>query len=477
MNDTILALPELVLLGMTCLVLVVDLYLPKGKSEYTYLLTQLSLLLTLIACFSQSSNVETKLTFYDAYIVDSLSVTLKAWIVGIVMVIFIYSKEYIGYRKMPAGEYYVLGLSGTLGMLIMVSANSMLSVYLGLELLSLSLYAMVAFRRDNSRASEAAMKYFVLGAIASGMLLYGMSMIYGASGSLNLNDIAASLAGGGTEGNTAARFGLVFIVVGVAFKLGAVPFHMWIPDIYEGAPSSVTLFIASAPKIAAFAMLIRLLSDGLQSMHSDWQLMLLILAVLSIIAGNLIAIAQSNLKRMLAYSTISHVGFLLLGVISGTEQGYASAMFYTITYAFTSLGAFGVLVMMNSKSVEIETITDLKGLFYRSPGMALVMMVVLFSMAGVPPTVGFYAKLLVLKEIISTGFLWVALIAVFMSVLGAFYYLRAIKFMFFDEPEVDTELVISFDSQMILSLNGAMILLFGLFPGAILTTCVAAFSI
>ncbi|MCB1756580.1 MAG: NADH-quinone oxidoreductase subunit NuoN [Gammaproteobacteria bacterium] len=474
MNETLLALPEIVLLTMTCVVLIVDLYLPKDKRGYTYVLAQLGLLLTLIACFSQSSVEEARLGFYGAYVLDPLSINLKAWIIGIVMAILLYSREYLKHRNMSRGEYYVLGMTGTLGMLIMVSANSLLSVYLGLELLSLSLYAMVAFNRDNSKASEAAMKYFVLGALASGMLLYGMSMLYGATGSLGLDTISAAVSAD-SQGNLAARFGLVFIIVGIAFKLGAVPFHMWLPDIYDGAPTSVTLFIASAPKIAAFAMTIRLLNDALQSLHADWHLMLIILAVLSIVVGNLIAIAQSNIKRMLAYSTISHVGFLLLGIISGTEQGYASAMFYTITYAFTSLAAFGVLLVLNDVGFEAENIADLKGLFRRNPGLALVMMVVLLSMAGVPPTVGFYAKLIVLKEIVSVGHLWLALIAVFMSVLGAFYYLRVIKFMFFDEPDDATELTPAIDTQLVLGMNGVIILVFGLFPGIIMSACTAAF--
>ena len=304
MNETLIALPELVLLGVTCLVLVVDLYLPEQRKGVTYLLTQAGLLLTLLTCFSQSGAEGTQTGFYGTYILDPMALTLKAWIVGIVMAIFLYSREYLAERNMAHGEYYVLGLSATLGMMVMASANNLLSVYLGLELLSLSLYAMVAFNRNSTRASEAAMKYFVLGALASGMLLYGMSMLYGASGGLSLEGVRAAVAAD-VEGNLAARFGLVFIVVGIAFKLGAVPFHMWVPDIYDGAPTSVTLFISSAPKIAAFAMLIRLLSDGLQDLHTDWQMMLMILSVLSIIVGNLLAIAQTNIKRMLAYSTIS----------------------------------------------------------------------------------------------------------------------------------------------------------------------------
>lgn len=475
MNETLIALPEMVLLAMTCVVLVVDLYLPKDKRGYTYLLTQLALLLTLVATFTQSGLEQTKVGFFDSFVVDSLSVTLKAWIIGIVMAIFLYSREYLKYRKMSHGEYYVLGLTGTLGMMIMVSGANLLSLYLGLELLSLSLYAMVAFNRDSKRASEAAMKYFVLGAIASGMLLYGMSMLYGASGSLSVHAISAAIDAS-SDGNLAARFGLVFIVVGIAFKFGAVPFHMWVPDIYDGAPTSVTLYISSAPKLAAFAMTIRLLSDGMQGMHADWHMMLIMLAVLSIVVGNLVAIAQTSIKRMLAYSTISHVGFLLLGVISGTEQGYASAMFYTITYAFTSLAAFGVLLVMSDVNVEARNLEDLKGLFRRNPGIALVMLIVLLSMAGVPPAVGFYAKLTVLREIINAGYLWIAVLAVFMSVLGAFYYLRAIKFMFFDEPVDKAQLVPASDTQFVLGLNGLIILAFGVFPGAIMVACTAAFA-
>jgi NADH-quinone oxidoreductase subunit N len=334
---------------------------------------------------------------------------------------------------------------------------------------------MVAFYRDNARASEAAMKYFVLGALASGMLLYGMSMLYGASGGLGLDDIRRVVADS-PEGNLAARFGLVFIVVGIAFKLGAVPFHMWVPDIYDGAPTSVTLYIASAPKIAAFAMTVRLLVDGMQGLHTDWQMMLVLLAVLSIIVGNLLAIAQTSIKRMLAYSTISHVGFILLGFVSGTDAGYAAAMFYTLTYAFTSLAAFGVLLVMNETEEEVEHLGQLKGLFRRNPGVAAVMMVVMVSMAGVPPMVGFYAKLAVLKDIVSIGYIGVALVAVFMSVLGAFYYLRAIKFMFFDEPEDTRVLAPSRETQVVLSLNGLIVVAFGLFPGVIMGACVAAFA-
>ncbi len=475
MNETLIALPEMVLLAATCLVLVVDLYLPSEKRGVTYILAQLGLLLTLIACFTQTSGGEVRTGFFGSYILDPMGVTLKAWVVGIVMAIFLYSREYLAQRNMARGEYYVLGMSGTMGMMIMVSSNNLLSIYLGLELLSLSLYAMVAFYRESTKASEAAMKYFVLGALASGMLLYGMSMLYGASGGLGLDGIKAAVDAD-ADGNLAARFGLVFIVVGIAFKLGAVPFHMWVPDIYDGAPTSVTLYISSAPKIAAFAMLIRLLSDGLQAMHADWQLMIILLAVLSIITGNLLAIAQTNIKRMLAYSTISHVGFLLLGVISGTEQGYASAMFYTITYAFTSLAAFGVILMMNNAGAEIENLTDLKGLFRRNPGIALVMMVVMLSMAGVPPMVGFYAKLTVLQEVVSAGYLWIALVAVFMSVLGAFYYLRALKFMFFDVPDNEITLTPSMDTQLVLGLNGLIIVGFGLFPSIIMGACVAAFT-
>jgi len=458
-------------------VLVTDLFLKPEQRGLTYWFTQASLLIALILAYGQMGDYGQggATAFKGAYTVDGMSAALKCWILLTAMIGFVYTRDYIRDRDIANGEYYVLGLFGVVGMMIMVSSNNLLSIYLGLELLALSLYAMVALYRSNADASEAAMKYFVLGALASGMLLYGMSMVYGSTGSLDLDTIRAALAGTDAS-TTGARFGLTFIIVGLAFKLGAVPFHMWVPDVYDGAPTSVTLYISTAPKIAAFAMVIRLLVDGLESLVADWQMMLAILAALSLIVGNLLAIAQHNIKRMFAYSTISHVGFLLLGIVSATAEGYSAAMFYAITYALTSVAAFGVLLVLSRNGHEAVLLEDLSGLFRRNALAASVMMVALISLAGVPPLVGFYAKLSVLKAVIGAGYLWLAVIAVIMSVVGAFYYLRAIKLMFFDEP-IDSSLVPAApDVSATLAINGLAVVLLGIFPGFIMAVCVQAFG-
>ncbi|MBT8428651.1 MAG: NADH-quinone oxidoreductase subunit NuoN, partial [Gammaproteobacteria bacterium] len=389
---------------------------------------------------------------------------------------FVYAKDYLRGQGILRGEYYVLGLFAVLGMMVMISANSFLTVYLGLELLALCLYALVAFNRESKSGAEAAMKYFVLVALASGMLLYGISMVYGATGQLSFPEVAAVIAGGKAD-QTVLVFGLVFIVLGVSFKFGAVPFHMWVPDVYQGAPTSVTLFLGSAPKIAAFALAIRLLVDGLGGLVAQWQDMLIILAVLSMALGNLVAIAQTNIKRMLAYSTISHVGFIFLGLLSGTEKGFSAAMFYAIVYALTAAGGFGVITMLCRKGFDAENIHDLKGLNDRSPWLAFMMMLILFSMAGVPPTVGFFAKLFVLEAVVSIDLVWLAAVAVFFSIIGAFYYIRAVKVMYFDRPVDDAPLVASMDARVMMSINGLAMLGFGLFPAALLGACRAAFGI
>jgi NADH-quinone oxidoreductase subunit N len=372
------------------------------------------------------------------------------------------------------GEYYVLGLFGMLGMMIMVSAHSFLTIYLGLELLSLSLYAMVAFDRNSMAASESAMKYFVLGAIASGMLLYGMSMIYGVTGTLDIRNVANAMAV--YDGSMLIpAFGVVFIVIGLSFKLGAVPFHMWVPDVYHGSPTSVTLYIGSAPKIAGFALFIRLLVEGLGAIHTDWQQMLIVLSVLSLGIGNIVAIAQTNIKRMLAYSTISHVGFILLGLIAGTSDGFAASGFYVITYAITSMGAFAMIILLSRKGFEAENIDDFRGLNARHPWYAFLMLLLMFSMAGVPPTVGFYAKLLVLKAVVDIDLVWLAIVAVLFSVIGAFYYLRIIKVMYFDTAEEESIPSCSTDMHLALSVNGLAILFLGLFPGGLIAVCSSVF--
>ena len=468
------AWPEIILLGLTCLVLVVDVYLKDEQRNASYFLAQLSLIITLLILLMTESS-EKVIAFNGAFVSDALASVLKIFIVAIVAIIFVYSREYLKDRDIFKGEFYVLGLFGTLGMMIMVSAHSFLSLYLGLELLSLSLYAMVAFNRDDSHASEAAMKYFVLGAIASGMLLYGMSMIYGATGSLEISQVAMKI--GSQELNDMVLvFGLVFVVVGLAFKLGAVPFHMWIPDVYQGAPTTVTSFIATAPKIAGFAMIIRLLVEGMGSMHADWQNMLVILSVLSMAIGNIVAIAQTNIKRMLAYSTISHVGFLVLGILAGTNEGYSSAMFYTLTYALMSLGGFGMIILLTRKGFEAENLDDFKGLNQRSPWFAFMMLIIMFSMAGVPPTVGFWAKLAVLKAVITIDMLWLALVAVFFSIIGVFYYLRVVKVMYFDKADDMAPINKSRDMQLAITINGLIILVLGIYPADLMALCVSIFS-
>ncbi len=468
------AMPELFLLALACGVLVVDVYLKDARRNVSYVLSQLGLLLVLLLVLLNPS-AERALAFNGLFVSDALSTVLKAVVVILVMLIFVYSRRYLQQRDIFKGEFYVLGLFGLLGMLVMISANHFLSIYLGLELLSLCLYAMVAFDRDNPNAAEAAMKYFVLGAIASGMLLYGMSMVYGMTGSLVITEVASAIEQL-PENNIVLIFGLVFMVIGLAFKLGAVPFHMWVPDVYHGSPTTVTSYIASAPKVAAFAMIIRLLAEGMGSLQTDWQGMLVILAVMSMVLGNVIAIAQTNLKRMLAYSTISHVGFIMLGLLAGPEEGYAAAMFYTIVYALMSLGGFGVIILLTRKGFEADELNDLKGLNQRSPWFAFIMLILIFSMAGVPPTVGFWAKLAVLKAVVNIDMLWLALVAVFFSIIGIYYYLRIIKLMYFDEAEDNSVIECRTDMQIALSANGLSVLMLGLFPAGLMSICVAAFA-
>jgi len=471
------ALPEMVMLAMACLVLVVDLFLPQEKRGFTLLLSVLTLLLTLVAVLyvAPSDSVS---SFGDSFVLDQLAVTLKVATCIVTILVFIYSRDYLIDHDIYKGEYYVLGLFATLGMLIMISAHSFLMIYLGLELLSLSLYAMIAFNRNSLIASESAMKYFVLGAMASGLLLYGISIFYGITGTLNINELAAVIGAQSEQNPVALAFALTFIVVGLSFKLGAVPFHMWLPDIYQGSPTSVTLFIGTAPKIAGFAMTIRLLVDGLSELQIDWSQMLTVLAVASMALGNVIAIAQTNFKRMLAYSTISHVGFILLGILAGTANGYASAMFYTITYAITSSVSFGILILLNRKGCEAENINDLSGLNNSNPWYAAMLAIAMFSMAGVPPTVGFYAKLSVLQSVITVDMVWLAIVAVLFSVIGLFYYLRIVKVMYFDQPVEDqiNSIKEPLDVRILLSANSLSLIALGIFPSLLMAYCIRAFG-
>jgi NADH-quinone oxidoreductase subunit N len=389
-----------------------------------------------------------------------------------VSAMLIYSRRYAAARGMYRGEFFTLVLFATLGMMVMISANHLLSLYLGLELLSLSLYALVALQRDSKDNTEAAMKYFVLGALASGMLLYGMSMIYGATGNLEIPKIAQVIADGNANG-TILVFGLVFLVAGIGFKLGAVPFHMWVPDVYQGAPTAVALLISSAPKLAAFAFVMRLLVESLghASLLVEWRQMLIVLAVASMAVGNITAIAQTNLKRMFAYSTISHMGFLLLGVLAGDQNGYSAAMFYVVVYALTSLGAFGMILLLAREGFEADRLEDFKGLNRRSPWYAFLMLLLMFSMAGVPPTVGFYAKLSVLQAVIDAGQIWIAVVAVVFSLVGAFYYLRVVRLMYFDEPVDTTPIRADTGMRVLLSVNGLAALVIGIVPGWLMALC------
>ena len=472
--DMTAATPELFLLAATCLVLVVDVYLPIRYRVFTYNLSQVSLVITAglcLALFPDSAQV----SFNGTFVSDTMSALLKVFILLTTYFVFFYSKIYLRARDLFKGEYFVLGLFAVLGMMVLVSAHSLLTVYLGLELLSLSLYAMVAMNRESSTASEAAMKYFVLGALASGMLLYGMSMIYGATGSLDLAAIREHVAGLESR-NLILVLGLVFVVVGIGFKLGAVPFHMWVPDVYEGAPTCVTLFIGSAPKIAAFGMLVRLLVDGLPGMHADWIGMLVILSILSMGVGNIIAIAQANLKRMLAYSTIAHVGFLLLGIIAGSKAGYSASMFYIIVYAFMSMGGFAMIVLLGHAGFEADRIEDFKGLNDRNPWYAFLMLILMMSMAGVPPFLGFWAKWSVLREVVAAEMTWLAVVAVFFSIIGVFYYLRVIRMMYFERAQDAEPVVAGADMRMMVSANALAILALGVYPGGLLALCISAFG-
>jgi NADH-quinone oxidoreductase subunit N len=485
--DLVLALPEIVLLAGACGLLLVDLWVKSVDRRGSFFMAQCVLLAcaaaTLFVLFGTAA--QPAYAFNKLFVADLMSHLLKLAAYGTVSAALVYSRQYLLDRGLLRGEYLALLLFALLGVMVMASANSFLTVYLGLELLSLCLYAMVALNRDSAASVEAAMKYFVLGALASGMLLYGMSMIYGATGSLTLTDVArqvANLSRDSTQ-HTFLIFGLVFMVSGIAFKLGVVPFHMWIPDVYHGAPTAVTLVIGTAPKLAAFAMAMRLLVNGLLDLAIDWQQMLAIMAVLSMALGNITAIAQTNLKRMLAYSTIAHMGFMLLGLLSGVVGGnwlnaadaYAAALFYTLVYVLMSLGSFGALVFLSHKGFECENLDDLRGLNRRNPWYAFIVLLLMFSLAGVPPTVGFYAKLAVLSAAVNAGQIWIAVAAVLFSLVGAFYYLRIVKLMYFDEPKDEAPFAgQALGPRVLLSANGLALLALGMLPQPLMSLCFVA---
>lgn len=467
-KDLFISSPEITLLSMAMFILILDLFLNKKNRLIIYGLAQMTLFVAAYLVWgTHTPTIE--YAYSGMFVDDPLSDVLKlATLIGS-SVMLVYTRHYLLVRNMFSGEYYALLLFSIVGMMVMISGQSMLTIYMGLELLSLCVYAMVALDRDNPKATEAAMKYFVLGALASGMLLYGMSMIYGVTGSLNLVTISTGLNQTIAHNpeiihNPVLILGLVFIVSGLAFKFGAVPFHMWVPDVYQGSPTAITILVGSVPKFAGFAMAMRLLVLGLDTLVFDWKDMLMVMAVLSIAIGNISAIAQTNLKRMLAYSTISHIGFLLLGLMSASSNGFASSMFYVSAYVLMSLAGFGMILILSRKGHEADNLDDLKGLNKRSPWTAFLMLITMFSMAGVPPTVGFYAKFTVLQAALEAGHVMVTVFAVLMAVIGAFYYLRVIKLMYFDAPVDNAAIDAPLDTRVVLSVNALALLLLGLMP-------------
>ena len=489
--DYVFRIPEFVLLVAACVVLIVDLFVSDARRNVTYLLTLLALLVVgAVVCVWLAQDVSL-IAFGGMYIADPMGHVLKLFAVVCCGFMLVCAQSYARARSIWKGELFSLTLFTLLGMMLMISANNLLVIYLGLELQSLSMYALVALRRDDPRSSEAAMKYFVLGSLASGFLLYGMSMLYGATGTLEIDELARRVASGEVVSRASLLLGVVFVIAGLAFKFGVVPFHMWAPDVYQGAPTPITLLLSSAPELAIFAIAFRILVDGLLPLAIDWQKILALLAVASLVLGNLTAIAQTNLKRMLAYSTIAQMGFVLLAMLSGVSAGdpiaiadsYSAAMFYLITYALTSLGTFGIILLLSRQGFEAEEIADFRGLAKRSPWYAFVMLLLMFSLAGVPPTVGFYAKLVVLQALLSEGAtvaaVSLAVIAVLFSLIAAFYYLRIVKTMYFDDPSPESAavpLVAPADMRVALSLNGIMVLALGLLPQWLLQLCASAMT-
>ncbi len=487
------AYPELFLVLAASAILLIDMFLPDSKRVVTHTLSVLTLVVCAVLSYFQYQTGSTSYLFHNMFVSDSMSDLLKLFSYLAIGLTLVYSRRYTTERGMLGGktglggEFYVLALFSLLGQMIMISGNNFLVIYLGLELMSLSLYALVALRRDHMPSIEASMKYFILGALASGFLLYGMSMLYGATGSLDISEVLR-VAQSGTVKPMLLTFGIVFIVAGLGFKLGAVPFHMWVPDVYQGAPTGVTLLLGGAPKLATFAICIRLLVEGLLPRAPEWQEMLIVLAVLSMAIGNLTAIAQSNLKRMLAYSTIAQMGFMLLGLLSGSVDtgglhydshqyavtAYGAAMFYSITYVLTTLGTFGVIMLLSRAGFEAENIEDLKGLNQRSPWFALVMALLMFSLAGIPPLMGFYAKLTVLGAVIDAHQTGLAVYAVIMSLIGAYYYLRVVKVMYFDDASDKSPIAAGIDTRVLLSVNGLGALALGILPGPLMAACVTA---
>ncbi len=471
MNDLMVVMPEIVLAILACMCLVVDLFVSDKSRIITYLFSQTSLIVTAACCLYFPNQLEAS-AFSDHFIADLLSQVLKVFILLIMFFVLLYSRSYVQSRKIAYGEFHALALFSTLGMMFLVSAKSLLMLYLGLELLTLPLYALVALQKDSANAQEAGIKYFVMGALASGMLLYGISLLYGLTGSITLTQVALNIqAVQGDMSTHISVVALIFIIVGIAFKLGAVPFHMWIPDIYQGAPTNVTLLIGTAPKVAAFGMAYRLLHDTLPSLQEQWAQFFIPIALVSVALGNITAIAQTNIKRLFAYSTIAHVGFLFLALLVAPQIGYAPAMYYIVIYAMVAACAFGVILYLSHQGFEGDKLSDFKGLSKRSPFLAFIMLLVAFSLAGVPPTVGFYAKFMVLSALVDAGFAWLAAVVVLFSVIGAYYYLKIVKTMYFDEPDVLYPIRGALDMRIALAVNGIAILGFGMLPAPLFIIC------
>ena len=470
-------LPELIILATACTVLLLGLFLKAEKGGLLVLVSIIGVVFAAIATAKShmvaNHEMASQVLFNGNFVRDYMGDVLKISVYFIMLFVFVYSKQYLRNKLIFKGEFYALMLFGLLGIMIMISGYNYITLYLGLELVALSSYALVAYDRSNTQSNESAMKYFILGAIASGMLLYGMSMIYGATGTLQVDEISAAIAN--SHNTLLVVFGLVFVLVGVSFKLGAAPFHMWVPDVYQGAPTATTLFISSAPKIAAFAFAIRVLAQSLEGVFDQWQQIIALIAILSIIIGNLFALQQDNIKRLFAYSTISHVGFMLLGFLGGSD-GYAASMFYIITYALMSVAGFGMIVVLSCKGFEAENISDFKGLNQRSGWFAFMMLLIVSSMAGFPPLVGFFSKLYVLKAVVDQGYYVLAGVAVLFAVIGSFYYLRIIKTMYFDESDSDQEITAGFDVKSILSFNALLQLGLLLFIPSILSYCIKAIA-
>ncbi len=463
------ATPEIFLSAAACALLMLDLFLSAAGRRWSGALAVLALLVTAVLSAIQPVS-ERVVVLGGLFELDRMAQLLKIVTLLAVAAVFVYSTDYLRRRAILKGEYYVLGLFATVGAMVLISAGSLITLYLGLELMSLCLYAMVAFDRDSGIAAESAIKYFVLGSMSSGTLLYGMSIVYGVTGHLELASIA-QIVHSSFVGNIGLVFGIAFMIVGMGFKLGAVPFHMWIPDVYEGSPTCVTVFIGTASKLAAFALIMRLLPEALAGSQVDWSQMLLVISVLSMALGNIVAIAQTNIKRMLAYSTISHMGYVLLGVLAGTAQGYQAAMFYIISYVLVAAGAFGMVLLLARQGFEADKITDFKGLNARSPWFAGMMAMLMFSLAGVPPFIGFWAKLGVVQAVLGVNYAWLAVVAVLFSVVGAFFYLRIVKIMYFDEPTDTSAIGGSALMRTVLSANALLAIALGIAPAALIALC------